>query len=300
MIKVKAWISAARLRTLPLSVSGIITGSAMAQAAGFFQWDIGILALLTTLGFQILSNFANDYGDGVKGTDNHERVGPMRAMQSGLLTATDLKRGMIFTILVTLLLALALIYTAFGSKNFLVSLIFFVLGIGAILAAVKYTVGRSAYGYRGLGDIFVFLFFGLLAVVGSYFLYVEQLNGLVFLPAIAIGLWSTAVLNLNNMRDRIPDARANKNTLAVYLGEKKAKIYHISLILIGFLAVLLYFLISKDWFWAGISCIVFIPFALHSSTVIKNESPALLDPELKKVALTTFFFSVLFALGYLF
>ncbi len=272
----------------------------MAQAAGFFQWDIGILALLTTLGFQILSNFANDYGDGVKGTDNHERVGPMRAMQSGLLTATDLKRGMIFTILVTLLLALALIYTAFGSKNFLVSLIFFVLGIGAILAAVKYTVGRSAYGYRGLGDIFVFLFFGLLAVVGSYFLYVEQLNGLVFLPAIAIGLWSTAVLNLNNMRDRIPDARANKNTLAVYLGEKKAKIYHISLILIGFLAVLLYFLISKDWFWAGISCIVFIPFALHSSTVIKNESPALLDPELKKVALTTFFFSVLFALGYLF
>lgn len=298
MVKVKAWISAARLRTLPLSISGIITGSAMAYDAGVFRWSVCVLALLTTLGFQILSNFANDYGDGVKGTDNKERVGPMRAMQSGLLSARDLKRGIVFTILITLLIASALIYTAFGSDDFVISLVFFLLGIGAILAAVKYTVGRTAYGYRGLGDISVFVFFGLVAVGGSFFLFAHHLNTLLFLPAITIGLWSTAVLNLNNMRDRIPDARVHKNTLAVILGEKASKTYHYSLIIGGFLAVLVYFILTVDWLWACISLLVVFPLGMHLAKVTANESPALLDPELKKVALSTFLFSVLFALGY--
>lgn len=272
----------------------------MAYDAGVFRWSVFALALLTTLGFQVLSNFANDYGDGVKGTDNHERVGPMRAMQSGLLSEADLKRGMAFTILVTMLIAMALIYTAFGSDDFVISLVFFLLGIGAILAAVKYTVGRSAYGYRGLGDVFVFIFFGLLAVAGSFFLYAHQLNAAVFLPAITVGLWSAAVLNLNNMRDRIPDARAQKNTLAVLLGEKASKTYHFALIVVGFLAVLVYFLITNDWQWAGVALIIILPLGKHLLKVTRNESPALLDPELKKVALSTFFFALLFALGYVF
>ena len=300
MIKIRAWISAARLRTLPLSVSGILTGTAMAYHLGFFQWNIFLLALLTTLGFQILSNFANDYGDGIKGTDNHERVGPMRAMQSGLLSEADLKRGIIITIGITILLALALIYTAFGSKDFLISLIFFLLGISAVFAAVKYTVGQNAYGYRGLGDVFVFVFFGLVAVVGSFYLYTHRLDASVLLPAVTIGLWSTAVLNLNNMRDRIPDARANKNTLAVLLGEKAVKTYHFLLILVGFLAVFAYFFVTAHWKWASISLIVILPFGIHMAKVAKNKNPALLDPELKKVALSTFFFTVLFCLGYLF
>lgn len=298
MVKVKAWISAARLRTLPLSISGIIIGSAMAHDSGVFRWSVCLLALLTTLSFQILSNFANDYGDGIKGTDNKERVGPMRAMQSGILSEAELKSGIIFTILITLLTATTLIYTAFGSNDFVISAVFFLLGIGAILAAVKYTVGRSAYGYRGLGDVSVFGFFGPVAVCGSFFLFAHHLNALLFLPAITIGLWSTAVLNLNNMRDRIPDARVHKNTLAVILGKKASKTYHYSLIIGGFLAILIYFLLTEDWLWSCISLVVLFPMGSHLAKVAANNNPALLDPELKKVALSTFLFSILFALGY--
>ncbi len=299
MVKLRAWVSAARLRTLPLSVSGIIVGSAMAYGSGFFSWEICILALLTTLGFQILSNFANDYGDGVRGTDNDERIGPMRAMQSGILSGDELKQGIIFTTILTALLSIALIYTAFGSGDFVLSLAFFLLGLSAILAAIKYTVGQRAYGYKGMGDLFVFIFFGLVAVVGTEFLFSRALTGITFLPAVTVGLWSTAVLNLNNMRDRVPDFRMKKNTLAVILGEKRAKIYHISLILTGYIALLLYLILTDDWQWAGICLVVIIPFSLHIRRVIRNDSPALLDPELKKVALTTFAFAVFFALGYI-
>ncbi len=300
MTRVKAWVSAARLRTLPLSISGIITGSALAYNTGAFQWDIFLLALLVTLGFQVLSNFANDYGDGVKGTDNHERIGPARAMQSGLLTAAQLKKGIVFTAMLTGFLSLALIYTAFGAGDFIKSLVFFILGLAAITAAVKYTVGRGAYGYRGLGDFFVFVFFGLVAVVGSFYLYTHQLNAVVFLPAISIGLLSVAVLNLNNMRDRLSDARANKHTLAVLLGEKRVKHYHFTLIIIALLSVLFFFYFTNTWLWSAVSLIVFFALAKHLVYVAQNTSPALLDPELKKVALSTFFFSILFALGFLF
>lgn len=300
MTRVKAWVSAARLRTLPLSISGIIVGSALAYNAGFFRWDICILALLATLGFQILSNFANDYGDGVKGTDNHERIGPARAMQSGLLTAKQLKNGMAFTAMLTLLISIALIYTAFGSTHFLQSVLFFILGLLAILAAIKYTVGKGAYGYRGLGDFFVFIFFGLVSVVGTYYLYAVEFKTVVLLPAITIGLLSIAVLNLNNMRDRLSDARVNKNTLAVALGAKSVKYYHYFLIIGAFISSLVFFQITQTYKWSAVAFLVFIPLFKHLVYVSKNESPALLDPELKKVALSTFFFSLLFTIGFLF
>ncbi|MCC4213978.1 1,4-dihydroxy-2-naphthoate octaprenyltransferase [Leeuwenhoekiella parthenopeia] len=299
MTRVKAWVSAARLRTLPLSISGIIVGSALAYNAGAFRWDICVLALMATLGFQILSNFANDYGDGVKGTDNHERIGPARAMQSGLLTAAQLKKGIIFTALVTSFLSLALIYTAFGSDEFLKSLVFFILGLSAIIAAVKYTVGRGAYGYRGLGDFFVFVFFGLVAVKGTYYMFTQEWNLVVLLPAITIGLLSVAVLNLNNMRDRQSDARVNKNTLAVLMGEKKVKFYHYALIGIAFLSAFVFFYLTNTWKWSSVALLVFAILVKHVVYVMRNVSPALLDPELKKVALSTFFFSILFALGFL-
>src|SRR5690606_21333305 len=152
MTKLEAWISAARLRTLPLSISGIVTAGAAAKEAGNFSTSIFSLALATTLGLQILSNFANDYGDGVKGTDNHERVGPMRAMQSGMLSGRDLKKGIVVTSVITLAIACLLIYVAFENQNILHSSIFFILGIAAIIAAITYTVGKTAYGYRALGD----------------------------------------------------------------------------------------------------------------------------------------------------
>lgn len=299
MVKIRAWISAARLRTLPLSISGIITGSGLAYNAGYFDWSIFILALITTLVFQILSNFANDYGDGVKGTDNADRIGPMRAMQSGLLSASELKNGVIFTAILSVLLSIALIYNAFGEENFLHSMLFFFLGIGAVLAAVRYTVGNKAYGYRGMGDIFVFMFFGLVAVIGCYFLYAKTLSTAILYPAVTVGLLSTGVLNLNNMRDREPDARASKRTLAVLLGESKSKIYHSILIIVAFLMALFYFVHTSNWQWSALAFIAFIPLASHLIKVFKVQAPALLDPELKKVALSTFLFSLLFALGFL-
>ncbi|MEH6408695.1 MAG: 1,4-dihydroxy-2-naphthoate octaprenyltransferase [Leeuwenhoekiella sp.] len=300
MIKARAWLSAMRLRTLPLSISGIITGSAMAYNYGAFKWSICILALLTTLGFQIVSNFANDYGDGIKGTDNDERIGPARAMQSGLLSEKELRNGIIFTAILTILISLGLIYNAFGQENFTLSIVFFLLGVSAVFAAVKYTIGDSAYGYKGLGDVFVFLFFGVVAVVGSYFLYTREIFFKVFLPAITIGLLSVAVLNLNNMRDRITDGKVNKNTLAVILGEKGSKMYHAFLISLSFAAALFYFVITDLWQWSGISLLVFIPLFIHLKRVFNYDSPALLDPELKVVALLTFAFSILFTTGMLF
>uniref|UniRef100_UPI0035BE5AE0 1,4-dihydroxy-2-naphthoate octaprenyltransferase n=1 Tax=Gilvibacter sp. TaxID=2729997 RepID=UPI0035BE5AE0 len=195
MAKPKAWISAARPRTLPLSIAGIIAAGALTLPNGHFDGLIFTLSIFTAIGFQVLSNFANDYGDGVKGTDNEDRVGPVRAMQSGALSATALKKGMYLTAIITLILAIALIYRAFGAEKLLYALAFLVLGIAAIIAAVKYTVGDSAYGYRGLGDLFVFVFFGLVSVVGGYFLYHQSIQLTVVLAAASIGLWSAAVLN---------------------------------------------------------------------------------------------------------
>ncbi len=282
MNKVRAWVSAARLRTLPLSIAGILASSAVAIKVQVFATPILILAVLTTLGFQILSNFANDYGDGIKGTDNKDRVGPKRAFQSGLLTAKELKKGMILTAILTLFLASLLIFTAFGNDHILLSFIFFNLGIAAIVAAVKYTVGDNAYGYRAMGDLFVFLFFGIVGVVGCYFLFSKSLGDHVFLLAIAIGCMSTAVLNLNNMRDRIEDEKVQKNTLAVVLGAKNVKIYHCFLICTGLIAALVYLFASNAKPLSYLALLAFIPLVINMIKVFKNENPAALDPELKK------------------
>lgn len=240
MHKVKAWISAARPRTLPLSISGILIGTGLAIRESLFDPAIFILALLTTLGFQILSNFANDYGDGVKGTDNNERLGPVRAIQSGAITDKEMKKAMIWTSSLTFLCVILLLLLSFNGEQVGYAFLFLFLGIMAIVAAIKYTVGKTAYGYRGLGDIFVFVFFGLLSAVGSYFLYSKALTPIVWVLATIIGLLSTAVLNLNNIRDIRSDKKAGKITLAVILGEKKAKIYHSGLLVLSFLLTLLY------------------------------------------------------------
>ena len=300
MTKTKAWLNAARLRTLPLSFSGIIVGSAMAYLAGAFDGLIFFLALLTTLGFQVLSNFANDYGDGIKGTDNDERVGPKRAFQSGLLTEGELKKGMTITIVLTLLVAVVLIYMAFGLENLGYIVLFLLLGVASVIAAIKYTVGVNAYGYRAMGDVFVFLFFGLLSVLGSYFLYVQQLSFMVLLPAITIGFLSTAVLNLNNMRDRISDVKVNKITIPVILGEKNAKKYHAFLLLGAYAAAFFYFYFSDILWWQYLPLLAFFPLLKHYSVVMINRNSAALDPELKKVALSTFLFAILFFITSLF
>jgi 1,4-dihydroxy-2-naphthoate octaprenyltransferase len=297
MSRFSSWIGAARLRTLPLSISGILVGSSIAWQEGYFDIAIFSLALGTTLGLQILSNFANDYGDGVKGTDNEERIGPARAIQSGLITQKDMLQAIIITAIATLFLAVLLIYAAFGSERLLASLIFFFLGIGAIIAAIKYTMGDSAYGYKGMGDLFVFIFFGLVAVYGSYFLYSHEHNLVSFFPAVSIGLLSVAVLNLNNLRDRISDKNAGKITLVVKLGENRAKDYHYALILGALFCLVIYSVITSQDLNDFIYLFAFIPLIFHLQRVVNNQNPMLLDPELKVVALSTFAIALLFGLG---
>lgn len=294
MPKVKAWVDAARLRTLPLSLSGIVVGTALASMYSQFSWGIFIFALLTTVGFQVTSNFANDYGDGVKGTDNENRVGPKRALQSGQLSRTELKKGIIFSIIVCVFLVVTLLYLSFGTKNLLFSIIFGALGILSIWAAIKYTVGSSAYGYKGLGDLFVFVFFGLLGVMGSMFLYTKSLYITTILPAIAIGLLSTGVLNLNNLRDHDSDKTSNKNTLIVKLGVKKGKIYHVLLMLLSFISMLAFTIIHFDNWRNTIHLVAFVPIFIHLNKMWKLKNTVLLDPELKKLALSTFLLAILF------
>ena len=297
----KNYIKAARLRTLPLSFSGIIVGAFLGNKFiepdfTVFQSPIFWLAILTTIGFQVLSNFANDYGDGVKGTDDN-REGEARMVSSGAISPKQMKLAMIVTAIITLAIALLLIYVAFGSDNFVYSALFFGIGIASIAAAIKYTVGKSAYGYSGFGDVFVFVFFGLVAVVGTYFLYTKQLNFQVFLPAISIGLLSTAVLNLNNMRDINNDAKVGKNTLVVKLGSEKSKKYHYFLIVIAFISAVIFTIINYKSPIQFIFVLAFIPLVLNMKTVAKNTIPSALDSELKKVALSTFLFAILFGIG---
>ncbi len=293
MANIKAWLSAARLRTLPLSVSGILVGCFYAFAQGMVNWWILSFALLTTLGLQVLSNFANDYGDGVKGTDNENRIGPQRAIQSGAITVSAMKRGIILTSILTLGTAITLIYLSFGKENFGYSLLFFFLGLAAIVAAIKYTVGNSAYGYRGLGDLFVFIFFGLVSVLGCYFLFAKAIDTLIVLPAVSVGLLSVAVLNLNNMRDQVSDAMSGKNTLVVKLGTEKAKLYHYFVIVTALFLILLFAILYGFKPLQYLFLIAYVPFLIHIKTVAKNKDPKALDPELKKVALGTFLLSVL-------
>ncbi len=293
------WVKAARLRTLPLSLSGIFLGSFIAGYEGFWNWTIFMMACITTILFQVLSNFANDYGDGVKGTDNQERIGPQRMIQSGAITPKKMKQAILYLSTLSILSAIMLIYVAFGKEQFLYSLLFLGLGIASILAAINYTVGKTAYGYRGLGDLFVFLFFGLLAVLGTYFLFHHQLNGLLLLPATAIGLLSAAVLNLNNMRDIDSDRNAGKNTLVVKIGFTKSKKYHVFLIVTPFLLLTLYCLLINKVEALGF-LIFFIPMFFHLKKVVQTTEPGTLDSELKKVALTTFFVSLTLGLSLLY
>ena len=290
---VKSWIKAFRLRTLPLSMSGIILGSFIAKSEGFWDTQIFTFAMLTTLFFQVLSNLANDLGDSQKGTDNENRVGPLRAVQSGEISMSAMKKAVwIFSIL-SLISAVYLIQISSKGMTSEIILFYGVLAVLCILAAITYTVGKRAYGYSGFGDVFVFIFFGLVSVLGSYTLYTKQFNWDIVFPAITIGMLSTAVLNLNNMRDQVNDKIAGKITMVVKMGKIRAKYYHYFLILSG--------IVSSAFFLQNLGLFRFlflIPYCiltLHLNRVKNTEDEKDFDPELKKVALTTFLIAVLYA-----
>ena len=295
MINLQAWISACRLRTLPLSVSGAIVGSGIAYSRDLFDGSIFTLTILTTLSLQILSNLANDYGDGVKGTDNEHRIGPERALQSGKISPKQMRNAIVFNVILCLILVTSLIYSAFGSEQFITSIVFIILGVLAIIAAIKYTVGASAYGYKALGDVMVFLFFGWLSVLGTYFLYSKQIDFLMLLPASSIGLLSAGVLNLNNMRDIESDRLSNKQTLAGYFGFKRAKLYQLVLVGVAMLFIGFYSFLNLNSSWYFI-LIAFVPFFVHINSVRKSKAPIEFDPQLKVLALSTFLLATVFSI----
>ena len=292
MKQLKVWLKAVRLRTLPLSVSGILIGNSLCFQHPEFSVTLFVLMLFTAISFQIISNFANDYGDGVKGTDNENRLGPKRVLQQGLLSREILKKGIVIISLISLLLAFVLIFLAFGFNSWNYILIFIGLSFASVWAAIFYTVGNKAYGYYGFGDLFVFLFFGGVSVLGAYFVQLKTFSYPAILLSLVVGFLSVGVLNLNNMRDIDNDAFVGKRTLVVIMGAAIAKKYHLFLLIVS-VSILVYVFssVSIRFFW--IPYLAIIPLMVHFISVLKNSEPKFFDPELKKLSLSIFFLSIL-------
>lgn len=256
------WFDAARPKTLPLALVSIFTGSALAYSMGQFSWIVAILAFLTATLLQILSNLANDYGDAVKGTDNESRLGPMRAIQSGAVSLKDMKQAIWINIVFTVISGLALILIALDSVESILA--FMGLGVLAMLAAIAYTMGNKPYGYVGLGDLSVFIFFGLLGVYGTFFLHTGTVSFDLLLPSVGCGLLAVAVLNINNMRDIENDQECGKKTVAVRLGQNWAKRYHFILLAGALIAFGSYLCAQTGFNWVN------LPFAISIIVVTKH------------------------------
>ncbi|WP_144602431.1 1,4-dihydroxy-2-naphthoate polyprenyltransferase [Algoriphagus algorifonticola] len=295
--KKEAWLHAVRLRTLPLALASIFAGSFIAAWQNSFRWEILVLASLTTVFLQILSNLSNDYGDSVHGADSIDRQGPVRAVQSGLITLPEMKKAMYLFGALSLISGLSLLYLAV--QDLQIFLLFLGLGLAAIWASITYTSGKNPYGYAGLGDLSVFIFFGLLGVLGTYFLHTYSSNNLAVLIAVALGFFSTAVLNINNIRDIDSDKLAGKKSIPVRIGRSNAVKYNWSLIILGNLALLWFVIHSNEWFSliALLASILMIKVA-RGVQVAKSAQET--DPYLKKMAISTLFWVVLFGIGLLF
>ncbi|TCK70965.1 1,4-dihydroxy-2-naphthoate prenyltransferase [Lonepinella koalarum] len=292
----KAWFDTIRPKTLPLAVAIILTGSALAQWHGTLNWSVTLLCLLTATLLQIVSNFANDYGDYQKGSDTAERIGPLRGIQQGQMTATQLRNGLMAVCVASFISGASLIALAYETTQDLIA--FAILGVLAILAAITYTVGKKPYGYLGLGDISVFLFFGLLAVCGTYYLQAHSLDWSIFLPAAACGFLSTAVLNINNLRDIEQDRKAGKNTLIVRIGAENGRIYHCILLSSAVLCYAIFAIVHKPLLLIIIA-IIAVLLAKHARFVYQQKDPMALRPMLGKMSMLALVSTVLFSLGLL-
>lgn len=297
MNKLLVWIEAFRLRTLPLALSSAVLGSFLAYADGQFNKTVFILAISTSVLLQILSNLANDFGDSMHGIDNKNRLGPVRTVQSGKISKAEMKILIFVFVILSFISGGLLIFNGLKSTNTGLIILFFILGIASIAAAIKYTVGKNPYGYTGFGDLFVFIFFGLIGVCGTYFLHTNQFHLIQLLPAASIGFLSAGVLNLNNMRDIENDAASGKRTLVVRIGSGNAKLYHTALIILSLVLSVIYVVET----WQSVYQLMFLlsvfPLGFHLYEVFKNHVPQKLNNQLKVLALTTFFFSVTYSLG---
>jgi len=298
-MKISNWIEAFRLRTLPLALSNTIIGSCLAAADDKFRWSIFGLAALTTVLLQILSNMANDYGDFVNGKDTAERIGPKRMVQSGEITPKTMLRGIIVLGILCAVSGVSLIII--GTEGIPVTnmLLFGLLGLAAIAAAIKYTVGKNPYGYRGLGDIFVFIFFGLVGVIGTYFLHTQAFRWELMLPASAIGMLSTGVLNMNNMRDYEADKNAGKRTIVVAMGVRNARYYQLFLIVGAALLTVIYTLLNYHSAWQWLFVLSFPLLYLNLKKVFTYKNALELYPELPRVSIASLVFALTFGIGLL-
>ena len=298
MAAVSHWISAFRLRTLPLAFSCILMGTFVAAQEGFFSWGVLTLSLVTTLFLQILSNLANDYGDSVSGVDSAEREGPSRAVQDGKISSLAMRNSLFVFSGLSFISGSILLILCFGLSS-IYTLIFLLIGFGAIAAAIKYTVGTSPYGYAGFGDFFVLVFFGLVGVAGSHFLHAHRISELVFLPAISCGLLAVGVLNVNNIRDIESDRKAGKKSIPVRIGKTNALRYHVLLIAISWILVSVYVIQVYESAWNFLFVITLPFFLVHLSKMLKSQSAKDIDPLLKQLALSTMFFVLSFGIGLL-
>jgi 1,4-dihydroxy-2-naphthoate octaprenyltransferase len=289
------WIKAFRLRTLPLALSSILMGSFLASAADAFRWDVFALSIITTVFLQVLSNLANDYGDSIHGADSIHRTGPKRAVQSGAIAISEMKLAVIVFVLLSLVSGILLLFVAFGIDWRAISF-FLGLGLLSIFAAVAYTVGKKPYGYAGLGDLSVFIFFGLVGVMGSYYLFTKEVSWFQILPALSCGFFSIAVLNINNIRDIESDFKAGKFSVPVRIGRKNAIVYHWVLLILGCIAATLFTVLnytSPLQFLFVLS----IPLFIRNGVSVTQKPSDALDPYLRQMAISTLLFVLLFGIG---
>jgi 1,4-dihydroxy-2-naphthoate octaprenyltransferase len=295
MTKTKIWIKAFRLRTLPLALSSIMMGGFLAASMHAFRWDIFSLCISTTIFLQVLSNLANDYGDSIHGADSVDRKGPSRAVQSGVISPNEMKSAIIIFVLLSLSSGISLLFVSFG-LNWNAILFFLGLGLLSILAAIAYTVGRKPYGYLGLGDFSVLIFFGFVGVLGSYYLFTQSLSFNEIFPALSCGFFSIGVLNVNNIRDIESDRKAGKFSIPVRIGKNRAIVYHWFLLIGGLSFAAIYNFITYQSPWQFIF-LLSAPLFVKNGLAIQKKQSQELDPYLKQMALSTLLFVVLFGIG---
>ena len=297
------WIEAARPRTLPLAIASILLGNFLAYAAGKFSFLTAALAILTTLLLQILSNFANDLGDSKNGVDNKNRKVALRAVQTGKISPSEMKNAVILTASLSFISGISLLYFALQYAKAQTIITFIMLGLLAILAAIAYTVGKKPYGYMGLGDLSVFLFFGWIGTFGTYYLQTEILNYYILIPASGCGFLSVAVLNLNNLRDVENDRKTGKNSIPVRIGKIYGFYYQKTIMLLGVCTFIIYLMYQGKPIQLSQNIIImagWYPLVQIIKQLNSKMTPAQIDPYLKKTALSTLFLIVIFGVSQIF
>lgn len=296
MNKFRAAVASMRLRTLPLSTGGVLLGILLATADFRVDVWVAVLIVLTTVCLQILSNLSNELGDVLHGTDTADRKGPQYGLNGGVLTIGEMKVLIGVFVGLCILFGTMMTLRSFGTLLELTPILVLLMGAGAIMGAMKYTLGRNPYGYRGLGDVYVFLFFGLVAVMGGFFVASHTLFWRLLLPGAAVGCFSVGVLNVNNIRDMETDA-PNRVTTAIRLGEKKAKIYQTILIVLGWVLMLAYCQLRMFSWWHYLFVVTLPLYVLHLRGVWQRTGKAL-DPMLPLLVISTFLFCLLAGLGF--